>query len=312
MILKKNKIYKKCLLIGGAGFIGLQTAKILKNNNFDVAIIDNFSSSIHDNDCDEFQLFEIDASNIEELDSVYSSFMPDVVYIFSSVVDVPTTINDPLIVTPGVLSIANACELSKKYNVKLNVYASSGYVYGNQNDLPYKESDKLDPVNPYNISKIFGENFAIFYSKQFSVSTIIMRYAPTYGPRRSIGPIADFIKKAINGEPISIYGDVTRDYIFVEDVALANLLILDYEFSSYDIFNIGTSNEVNLKQVYKIICESLKTQGLPIILNKSKSNEINRFVLDTNKAKKLLNFTPKNSLKSGLDKTIDWIKLNET
>ena len=311
MILKKNNLYKKCLLIGGAGFIGLHTAKILKNNNFEVAIIDNFSSSVHDYESDEFQLFEIDASKIKELDKVYSNFLPDVVYIFSSVVDVPSTIQDPLIVTPGVLSIANACELSKKYNVKLNVYASSGYVYGNQNELPYKESDKLDPVNPYNISKIFGENFAIFYSKHFSISTIIMRYAPTYGPRRIIGPIADFIKKAIKSEPITVYGDVTRDYIFVEDVALANLLILDHEFNSYDIFNIGTSNEVDLKQVYKIICELLKTPTLPIISNKSKSNEINRFVLNTNKATKFLNFTPKNDLKLGLSKTIDWMKLNE-
>ena len=310
MILKNN-LYKKCLLIGGAGFIGLQTAKILEKNNFDVAIIDNFSSSRHEDECDKFQLFEIDASDIGELDKVYSNFLPDVVYIFSSVVDVPSTIRDPLIVTPGVLSIANACELSKKYNVKLNVYASSGYVYGNQNKLPYNESDKLDPVNPYNISKIFGENFAIFYSKHFSVSTAIMRYAPTYGPRRSIGPIADFIKKAIKGEAISVYGNVTRDYIFVDDVALANLLILNYEFSSYEIFNIGTSNEVNLVQVYEIICESLKTSNLPINFSKSKSNEINRFVLDTNKAKKLLNFTPKISLKLGLSKTIEWMKVNE-
>ena len=307
MTINKNPPKERILLIGGAGFIGIHTAKLFKAHGHQVALVDNFASSIQDAITEQFKIYQIDACDLPGLEAVYAEFMPEAVFIFSSVVDVPTTIKNPLSVRSGVLSLMNAAELGVKYDVKLNVFASSGYVYGNANQLPYNEKTELDPVNPYNISKIFGENILNFYTQKYNLNTSIMRYAPTYGPRRKIGPIIDFISKALSNDPITLYGTVTRDYMFVEDAAYANLCALNKKTTGLQIFNIGTGIEVSLEQVYLLICDILKVKPNNIIKKKPINNEINRFCLDVNKAKSDLNFTFNHNLESGLIKTIDWV-----
>lgn len=313
MTTENNVGSERALLIGGAGFIGIHTAELLCKEGYEVAIVDDFSSSLHDSLSDKHKIYELDASNIEALESVYREFKPTAVCIFSSVVDVPTTINSPLSVRSGILSLMNSAELSVKHGVNRILFASSGYVYGNQNLLPYTECANLDPVNPYNISKIFGESLLNFYSHKCGLNTAIMRYAPTYGPRRIIGPIIDFINRALSNEPVRLYGTVTRDYIYVEDVAYANLCALKKNITGAEIFNIGTGVEVTLEQVYLLICDILNVQPQDIIRHDSKGSEINRFCLDPEKAKKELDFTYAHSLREGLIKTIDWIvKKNAT
>ena len=300
-------ITNKVLLIGGAGFIGIHTAKLLESNGYVVAIVDNFSSSENDELIKKYKVFELDACNFPELEKVYDNFRPDVVYIFSSVVDVPVTIKSPLTVRSGILSLMNACELGLIFNVKLNVYASSGYVYGNKNPLPYTEQTSLDPVNPYNISKIYCESFLSFYHQKYGLDSAIMRYAPTYGPRRRIGPINDFIRRASIGQQVELFGTVTRDYIFVEDVALANLNVLKKMPKGSNAYNIGTGIELTMVQVYHSVCEALKCKPREIIHNQANSNEINRFYLDCSKACLELDFKYKNTLHDGLSKTISWL-----
>lgn len=307
-MITNNTNQMNVLLIGGAGFIGIHTAELLHKKGYRVVIVDDFSSSTRDALVSKHTLYSLDASNYDALDSVYDRIRPDAVFIFSSVVDVPSTIKDPLTIRAGMLSLMNAAELSVKYGVKKNIFASSGYVYGNKNIIPYSEEADLDPVNPYNISKIFAENILNFYSGRWGLNTIILRYAPTYGPRRVIGPIADFIKKALSNESITLYGSVTRDYIFVEDVASANLYALEKNITGSEVINIGTGEEVSLEYVYKQICDILKIKPLEILQFESKDKEINRFCLNIEKAKTRLDFVYKNDLREGLAKTIEWIK----
>lgn len=301
----------KILLIGGAGFIGIHTAKILESSGYEVALVDNFSSSECDELTKKFRLYQIDASDLLALRSAYQDFTPDIVYVFSSVVDVPVTIKNPLTVKSGILSLMNACELNMDYGVKYTIYASSGYVYGNKNPLPYTERTPLDPVNPYNISKIFCENFLDFYSQKYGLDSAIMRYAPTYGPRRKIGPIIDFIGKALNGEQVTLYGSVTRDYVYVEDVALANLQVLKHMSKGSTLYNIGTGIEFTMEQVYWTICEILNCKPRDIIQNNSNASEINRFFLDCSKARLELDFKFEHSLRDGLSKTIAWMQVRK-
>jgi UDP-glucose 4-epimerase len=297
---------RRVLIIGGAGFIGIHTAKLLEKKGYQIALVDNFSASTHDLVVDEFNLYELDASVYAELARVYDDFNPNYVIILSSIVDVPETIRNPLIVQSGIVSLMNACELSSKHNILHNIYASSGYVYGNCNQIPYSESNTVDPVNPYNISKIFCENLINFYGNKYGLSTVIMRYAPTYGPRRRIGPIIDFIDKAIKQQQITLYGEVTRDYIYVEDVALANLRAIETNTNGVQIFNIGTGIEVTLEETYLLICKILNTPPRNIIKNEPKDREINRFCLDITKAKFELGFSNSHTFDEGLIKTIRW------
>ena len=304
--------YKNVLIIGGGGLVGYHTARLLTKNNFNVEIVDNFSTSTRDNSFNDFIVHEIDASKISLLKKVYSNFRPNVVYNFASIVDNGFTIKNPLSVKPGLETALNVCHLSNEFGVELNVYASSSFVYGNSKKSFHKEESRTYPVNPYNISKIFGENIVNFYSKRYNLKNIILRYAPIYGPRRKIGPIYDFIKKAINSQPITLYGKVTRDYIYVEDVALANLKILKKKnLASNLTLNIGTGIEVSLDKIYFEICDILNISQLDIIYKNNIHGEIDRFSLNIESAKKNIDFYPSYSLKEGLKKTIDWVILNE-
>jgi nucleoside-diphosphate-sugar epimerase len=301
-------IKNKVLLIGGAGFIGYETAKLLNNNNYEVFIVDNFSTSAYFDCLDNFSVFKIDAQDLDKLSKVYQEIQPDIVFIFSSFVDVYPTIKNPLLIKSGILTTMNALRLSQEFNVKLNIYASSGFVYGNINIVPYKEDDNVDPINPYNISKIYCENLIDFYFKHYSQKTIILRYAPTYGPRRNIGPIYDFIKKASDSLPITTFGHVTRDYIYVEDVALANMLVLKVDWTKNEIINIGTGLEYDLNTIYNEICTILNLTPLKIIEHETKLGEINRFCLDVKKSKNLLGNYCIHNLNQGLTKTINSFK----
>ena len=295
---------EKILIIGGAGFIGSHTADKLINLNSTVAIVDNFSTSTSNYLNKKAKLFEIDAST-QQLEKVFVEFKPTLVITLASVVDIPIAIQDPILTCSGISATVNSIALSVQYGVKKLVYASSGYIYGNAEKMPIREDSDVQTLNPYNIAKATGEKYLSFFNNHHKLPCTSLRYAPTYGPRRNIGPIFDYIKCISSGMSTKIYGNKTRDYIYVEDVAEANVLALKSCHQNYSTYNIGTGSEVTLDEVYAQIAKILDVQNKPVKLP-SRNSEVERFVLDTTKAKRELGFEHSTNISEGLRKTILW------
>jgi nucleoside-diphosphate-sugar epimerase len=224
---------------------------------------------------------------------------------FVSVVDVPVAIRNPILTCDGISATVNMLVQSVEHKVEKILYASSGFIYGNA-PVPISERCDPQPLNPYNIAKATGEHYVKFFNAHYKLPCVILRYAPTYGPRRNIGPINDYILSMLQGNRTQIYGYKTRDYIYVQDVALANLIALE-AVENFAIYNIGTGVEVCLQDIYKLIAELLGVDNNPELCE-SKNSEIDRFVLDVSKADIELGFKHNVNIKSGLQKTIDWVR----
>ena len=301
---------KRVLVVGGAGFIGSHTVDLLVKLNADVSVIDDFSTSNRTYCNSHSKLFEIDASS-DDLAGVFSTVRPNVVMTFASVVDIPAAINNPLLTCKGITVTVNTLKNSVKYNVEKVLYASSGFIYGNTNIMPISEDQPTKPLNPYNIAKATGEHYLSFFNHHYNLPCIALRYAPTYGPRRTIGPINDYIRSILKGTRSEIYGQKTRDYIYVEDVVSANILAIEKSTSNYNVFNIGTGIEIELDKIYIMITQLLDSSDNKPIYCPGKSNEVERFVLNVSKAKKELGFQSNISMEAGLQKTINWMKKYE-
>jgi len=301
---------KRVVVVGGAGFIGSHTVDSLVKLNADITIVDDFSTGERSYCNSKAKLFEIDAAS-DALAGVFFDIKPEVVMTFASVVDIPVAIKNPLLTCKGIKVTVNTLENAVIHNVEKVLYASSGYIYGNTNIMPISEDQPTKPLNPYNIAKATGEHYLSFFNHHYKLPCIALRYAPTYGPRRMIGPIYDYIRSILQGSRSKIFGHKTRDYIYVDDVVSANILSIERSTSNYNVFNIGTGLETELDNIYKMITHLLDSPDNKPIYCPTKSSEIERFVLDITKAKKELGFHPNTPMDVGLQETINWMKQND-
>lgn len=299
---------KRVLVVGGAGFIGSHTVDALISRGARVSIIDNLSTGFRRNCHPKARLYVFNAVSPQKMENIFKEEKPEFVMIFSSLVDVPTAIAKPLLAAEGIATTINVCEQAVRHKTKKVLYASSGFIYGNARRIPIKEIEPFQPVNPYNIAKATSEYFMQFFSDHYGLPYVALRYAPVYGPRRTIGPIADYIRKISSGKRAEMYGVKTRDYIFVGDVVRANLIAMEKHISrTTPVFNIGTGREVRLDAIYALIARLIgKPRNTPVQKG-SRSSEINRFALDIKKANRMLGFRPQVTLAEGLQKTIAWV-----
>lgn len=298
---------KKVLLVGGAGFIGSHTADALVARGARITIVDDFSTGKRAYCNPAARIYRGNAASVPLLTRVFAKEKPDFVMIFAALVDVPVAIRHPVRAAESVMVTVNVLQHSVEHGVRKVLYASSGYIYGNAKEWPTSERSPFRPLNPYSISKSACEYFLGFFSRHYGLPYVAMRYAPAYGPRRTIGPIADYIRHILRGDSAEIYGRKTRDYIYIGDIVRANLLAMEKPIRGEDpVFNIGTGKEVRLDEVYREIARIAGQPDNRPILKATKRSEVERFVLDVGKAKRVLGFQARVSLAEGLAKTIEW------
>jgi UDP-glucose 4-epimerase len=227
-------------------------------------------------------------------------------------VDVRRSVSDPFLDAKiNVLGTINILQNCIKYKVKKIVFASSGgAIYGEQEMFPAPETHPLRPISPYGITKLVAEHYLYYYKTIYGLDYTALRYANVYGPRQDpfgeAGVVAIFIQKMLNGEETIINGDgrQTRDFVYVEDVAMANVLAI-MNSTNENIFNIGTGIETSVNQIFinikNIINSSLKEKHGP-----SKKGEQRRSVIDCSRIKKNLDWKPEISLYEGLEKTCNY------
>jgi UDP-glucose 4-epimerase len=292
---------KKILITGGAGFIGSHTADTLIKRKAKVIIIDNLVTGRKENLNPKAKFYKLNIAN-PKIESIFQKEKPEVIYHFAFNVLVPKSVENPLLDMDSIVGAVNILKNVQKYGVQKIIFSSSGFIYGNNKNLPIKESEPIDPISPYVVAKNTVENYLKFFNKTYSLSYVILRYSTVYGPRQVKGAMADYIRKLAAGQQAEIWGDgtKTRDYVYIDDVIRANLLSLNLPLDYPDpVFNIGTSIETRLNDLYKKIARLLKKEPKPIYLPDRPGEQV-RYSLDYSKFNKALGWEPIINLDEGL------------
>jgi len=300
---------KKVLVTGGAGFIGSHTVDALIKNGADVIVVDNLSSGKEENVNPEAELYNINIAD-PKFEKILEKEKPRIIYHFAFYVFVPKSVENPLLDMDIIVGSVRMLKKAKELGAEKIILASSGFLYGNNPNLPAQEDYPIDPVSPYVVSKRAIENYLQFYKKVYNIPYVVLRYAAIYGPRQITGAMADYIRKLGKDKQAEMWGDgnKTRDYVFIDDVIRANLLVLNVpDDFSCPVFNVGTGIETTLNALYGKIAGLLGKEAKPIYYNDRDAEQM-RYCLDNSKAKKELGWEPKYSLSEGLQLTVDYAR----
>lgn len=304
----------KIIVTGGVGFIGSHIVDLLIEKGHGVVVVDNLSTGRKDNLNSKAKFYMMDV-NDTKLIEVFEKEKPEIVCHQAAQINVRTSlvnpINDAYI---NILGTINLLECCRKTKVRKFVYASSGGArYGEPINLPCKETDSIHPLSPYGISKHSAEHYIELYNKIYGMEYNILAYANVYGPRQDpwgeAGVISIFINNILSGKECKIFGDgkQTRDYIFVKDIAKANLLAIE-KITKTKNFNIGTGKETSVNDLFEKISK---------IIGKGKAahtdkipGEVLRIALDCNLAKNELGYQSSTEIDEGLKLTVDGYEEN--
>lgn len=301
----------KVLVTGGAGFIGSHIVDKLVKRGDTVIVVDNLSTGTETHLNPQAAFYRMDIQD-ESLYEVFELEQPDVVVHQAAQNNVPTSLEDPIydaqVNILGTLRLLEACHRSKVAKV---VYASSAALYGDPCYLPIDEKHPVAPQSAYGISKYVPEHYFKMYANLYGIQFTILRYANTYGPRQGLhgegAAIPSFINRLLRGEPVLITGDgeQTRDYIYVEDIAEANLAAI--ESGDGEILNIGTGISTSLNRLIEILQE-VSEKKVEITYVPDRPGDIRDSYFDNRLAKTRLHWSPRFDLYSGLKRTLDYSK----
>jgi len=295
---------KTFLITGGAGFIGSHVADALITRGARVIIVDNLSTGQRKNVNKKAVFYKMNIADDKQFDAIVKKYKPDYIYHFAYYVIVPKSIENPRLDMDSVRGSINVLEAAKKYKVKKVIFSSSGFIYGNNPNLPLKETEPHDPCSPYAITKFSIEGYLHFYHKNFGVAYVVLRNAAVYGPRQITGAMAAYIRELQSGKPSEFYGVKTRDYVYIDDVVDANLRALQVSATHPDpVFNIGMGGEMHLIDLYRTLARVLKIKPKPVKLP-ARPGEQDRYCVDIAKARRDLGWNPKVKLEDGLYMTL--------
>ncbi|WP_240502807.1 NAD-dependent epimerase/dehydratase family protein [Priestia aryabhattai] len=304
----------KVLITGGAGFIGSHIVEKLLQEGYQVIVVDNLSTGNKSFLPKDIPLYTVDIQS-SELHQVFKKEKPEIVIHAAAQVDVNSSINNPQndasINILGTINLLNCCH---KHKVQKIIYSSSCAVYGVTEDCSVNESFPISPLSFYGISKSVAELYMKAYHSLYNLNYTVLRYANVYGPKQSIlgegGVVSIFCKNILKKEDTIIYGNgqQTRDFVFVKDVAEANIRAITK--GEQQIINIGCNKKTSIKELYQLLLSLnsiLFTTQSPIYQPK-RQGDILHSRLENTKAKIILNWEPNYTLREGLEETMNYYR----
>jgi len=306
----------KVLVTGGAGFIGSNLVRALLARGDDVRVLDNFSTGSRRNLSDLEQDVEVVEGELRSYERVHNAVRgTEIVYHLGALGSVPRSVQDPLtssaVNVEGTLNVQLA---ARDEGVRRLIYASSSSIYGNQSELPLRESMAPDPISPYGVAKLAAERYCVSFSRVYeSFETVVLRYFNVFGPRQdptsqyaAVVPL--FITAIAAGRPVTIFddGEQSRDFTYIDNVVAANLLAADAEGASGRIFNIsgGAPTTVNglAEAVGRLLGKHVERRYLP-----PRPGDLRNSWADVSEARRLLGFELQVELEEGLRRTADFL-----
>jgi UDP-glucuronate 4-epimerase len=308
----------KILVTGGAGFIGSHLIEKLLAAGHAVVVLDDFNDFYdpqikHANIASfagDATICNVDLRDSESVRSLFRRAKLDAIAHLAARAGVRPSIQHPqLYYDTNVIGTLHLLEAARVAGVERFICASSSSVYGASNKTPFSEDQHLiQTLSPYGATKIAGEFLCSTYSHLYQMRIVALRYFTVYGPRqRPDLAIHQFTRRIYTGEPIDQFGtgSTQRDYTYIDDIIQGTMAALDYSGSPYDVFNLGESQTIQLKDLISAIENALGKQAkineLP-----EQPGDMPLTYADISKSRKLLGYSPRTKLSEGLPKFVEW------
>lgn len=301
------------LITGGAGFIGSHILAQLQGwRDMDVVVFDNLSSGSKEHVPAGMELVEGDVCDEAAVDALFTDHHFDAVVHLAAQTMVPFSVDHPVedcqINLEGVLHVLEACRTHGTGHI---LFSSSAAVYGDNLNIPLKETERLVPTSPYGVTKMTTEHYLRVYHELYGMDATVFRFANVYGERQGEkgegGVVSIFCKLLSQHQGITVFGDgnQTRDFVYAGDIAQA--IIRALPLKGYHTMNVSTGQETSLNDLIRSF-EKAVGYTVPVQYTAPRTGDILRSVLSNEALKRDLGFVPEMDLEEGIRRTYDWYR----
>lgn len=311
------------LITGGAGFIGSNLAEhLLAEGGWNITIVDDLNDFYSPEikranlaaikEKGSVQFFEADIRRPESLQPAFDENEFDVIVHLAARAGVRPSLKEPKLYTEtNINGTVNLLELARDYEIKQFVFGSSSSVYGENEKLPFAETDPIfHPISPYAATKAAGELICHTYSHLFDIRTVCLRFFTVYGARqRPDLAIHKFSKLIWDEKPLQMFGDgsTRRDYTYIDDIISGVRAAMDYDGSMHEVFNLGESETTELSRLIELLEGSLGKKAV-IDRQPMQPGDVPITYADISKARNLLNYNPQTKIEQGIPKFVEWFR----
>jgi UDP-glucose 4-epimerase len=301
------------LITGGAGFIGSHIlAQLQRRRDMDVVVFDNLSSGSKEHVPAGMELVEGDVCDEAAVDALFAAHHFDAVIHLAAQTMVPTSVEQPVldcrVNLEGVLHVLEACRTHGTGHI---LFSSSAAVYGDNLNIPLKETERLVPTSPYGITKMTTEHYLRVYHELYGMDATVFRFANVYGERQGEkgegGVVSIFCKLLSQHQGITVFGDgnQTRDFVYAGDIAQA--IIRSLPLKGCHTMNVSTGQETSINDLIRSF-EKAVGYTVPVQYTAPRTGDILRSVLSNEALKRDLGFVPAMDLEEGIRRTYEWYR----
>lgn len=307
-------------ITGGAGFIGSNLCDYLLKQEQKIICVDNLTTGSKNNirNClknPSFRFYKCDIREKNKLEKIFIKEKIELIYHYAAVVGVKRILENPSeVLDVNINGTLNVLESALKCGAQKFVNISSSEVYGNQRDLPEKETNPLNAEFPYAISKLKSEKNTQLYYEKHGLKTTSLRLFNVYGPRQDYTPygfvVGIFINKTLSNKPPPIFGDglQTRDFTYIMDNIEPTVIAGESDSADGKVINIGTGRQTSILSLAELVLELCGNKDLKPVFKSPIDFEIRHRVADISLMKSILKYQPNYDLRKGLELTIEWYK----
>ncbi len=305
----------KYLVTGAAGFIGRSIAAALLERGAGVRGVDNFATGKRSNltGLDGMEFVEGDLADASVAARVCAGV--EVIFHEAALPSVPRSVVDPVASNRAcVEATLQLLVAAREAGVRRVVYAGSSSAYGDTPTLPKHEEMLPNPISPYAVAKLAGENYMRSFTRVYGLETVALRYFNVFGPYQDptsqySGVLAVFCQRMLAGEAPTIHGDgeQSRDFTFIQNTVEGNLLAAEAATVSGRVMNLATGERITLNRVVELLRELTGYDG-PVNYGEARAGDIRHSLADISLAKELLGYRPSVDFREGLRRTVEWYR----
>ena len=313
---------KRILVTGGAGFIGSHLVdRLLSEDAWRVTVVDDFNDFYdpaikranveRQKQNSNYRIIEADIRDRSALEGVFDEKYDCIVHLAARA-GVRPSLEEPLLYTESnVAGTLNLLELARAREIKQFVFGSSSSVYGINAKVPFSEDDQIrQPISPYAATKAAGELLCHTYTHLYGIRCICLRFFTVYGPRqRPDLAIHKFARLINDGKKIPVFGDGTtrRDYTYIDDIIAGVRAAIDYQDSDYEVFNLGESRTVELRELIALLEKELDASA-EIDRKPLQPGDVPQTFADITKARRMLGYNPQTQIEDGIRRFVEWFR----